>query len=116
MDTQHIEQLKHIDKRLSRCTDDLSMHLTDTERHVEGVQRELHIMRENHLTHIQNATERQAEAAIKHEREISDMHKLVVRTSTNQEWLMRYHWIVASASVGALVSAVGAILLIVVKL
>lgn len=80
-------------------------HITDNSRHVEGVRIELQIMRENHLTHIQRATEQQADASIQNERRLANMETISVRTATNQDWLMRYHWIIATSSIGALVAS-----------
>lgn len=111
MDDQHREQLTAIDMRLGKCARDLEAHLSDTDRHVEGVRKELQIMRENHLAHIQRATEQQADSAIATLKRVSEMEKIAAVTETNLSWLMKYHWIVATSSIGALVASVLGILM-----
>lgn len=91
---------------IEKCMDTLNTHVQDTTRHVEGVRIELQVMRENHLSHIQRATESQAQSALENERRLASMETAVVRVATNQDWLIRYHWIVATSSVGALVTAI----------
>lgn len=80
-------------------------HMEDKDRHVEGVKEELKTMRENHLHHIQNATESQARSQIEVERRLGEINVLSMKTSTNQEWLLKYHWIVATSSIGALITS-----------
>lgn len=80
-------------------------HISDNTRHVEGVRLELQVMRENHLSHMEKALESQAVTAIQNERRFANMETLSTRTATNQEWLMKYHWIVATSSIGALVAS-----------
>lgn len=99
MDTQHNEQLRRVENKLDE-------HLLDTTRHIEGVRLELQVMRENHLTHIQAATERQADSSLCIERRLGEAEKIAMQTKTNQDWLMRYHWIVATASLGALIASI----------
>ena len=50
---------------------------------IQNIEEDIKNIKENHLTHIE-----------------IDM----ARTSSNVDWLMKYHWIVSSASIGALVT------------
>jgi len=112
MNDEHLQQIQEIRGELRSCTTDMGRtmntldgHVTDNSRHVEGVRIELQVMRENHLTHIQRATEIQAEQAIKMTARIGEMETLAAVTKTNLDWLMRYHWIIATSSIGALVAS-----------
>lgn len=91
---------------LEKCMSKMDEHINDNSRHVEGVRIELQVMRENHLAHIQRATEAQATSAVEQERRLASMDKTIATSSTNLEWLMRYHWLVATSSIGALVVGV----------
>ncbi|MFZ2152296.1 MAG: hypothetical protein WAV09_04270 [Minisyncoccia bacterium] len=63
---------------------------------VKDIQRDMkesiRVIKENHLTHMQ------ADA--------NTMKIDISTVKTNVDWLMRYHWIVATASIGALVVGV----------
>lgn len=54
----------------------------DETKEIKG---DIKIIKENHLTHIQAST---------------------VKLETNVDWLMRYHWIIATSSIGALVAGI----------
>jgi hypothetical protein len=90
---------------IERCFVTIDNHIKDNLRHVEGVHQELKLMRENHLHHIQQATETQARSQIETERRLGDINILSTKTAVNQEWLLKYHWIVATTSIGALVTS-----------
>ena len=47
-------------------------------------------IRDNHLAHLKS--------------DIGSLSVQAEKTQTNQEWLMRYHWISATASIGAVVT------------
>ena len=50
----------------------------------KSIKDEIKLMKENHLAHIE-----------------TDMSKM----QTNLEWLIKYHWIIATAAIGALVAS-----------
>ena len=85
MTPEHKEQCTIVKEKLQECAEDLKSHILDEENKISEVTREVKFIRENHIAHIQiDLTE----------------------TKTNVEWLLRYHWIVATASIGALVVGV----------
>ena len=55
----------------------------NTEKRIEGIEREVKEIKENHLAHIQES---------------------LVEVKTNQKWLMRFFWIVTSASIAGLIT------------
>lgn len=57
----------------------------DTERRIESIESDIKTIKENHLSHIQEDI-----AIIK----------------TNQKWLMRFFWIISSASIAGLVTGI----------
>ena len=72
-----------INTKIKDCVDDLKSHIVEEEKKVNTIHDDIKNIKENHLAHIQ-----------------IDLAK----TSTNVDWLLKYHWIVATASVGGLVA------------
>lgn len=87
MTPEHTNQCKVIgdtvNARIQDCVDDLKSHIVEEEKKVNTIHDDIKNIKENHLAHIQ-----------------VDMAK----TSTNVDWLLRYHWIVATASIGGLLA------------
>jgi uncharacterized membrane protein len=57
----------------------------DTEKRIETIESDIKELKDNHLSHIQEDL-----AVVK----------------TNQEWIMKFFWIVATTSVGGLIAAI----------
>lgn len=55
------------------------------EKRIESIEEDIKAMKENHLSHM----------------EID-----IAQTKTNVDWLMKFFWIVATASVGSLITGV----------
>ena len=72
-----------INTKIQDCVDDLKSHIVEEEKKVNTIHDDIKNIKENHLAHIQ-----------------VDMAK----TSVNADWLLRYHWIVATASIGGLLA------------
>jgi len=61
------------------------MHNDNTEKRIEAIESEIRQIKENHLAHIKEVL-----AIIK----------------TNQDWIMRFFWILISASVAGLITGI----------
>ena len=72
-----------IHARIQDCVDDLKSHIVEEEKKVNTIHDDIKDIKENHLAHIQ-----------------VDMTKV----TTNVEWLLKYHWIVATAAIGGLIA------------
>ena len=62
------------------------------EDEIKEIKCDIKNIKENHLCHIQS--------------EISDMKITVKGVSTNQDWLMKFFWIIATTSVAGLVTGI----------
>ena len=82
MTPEHKAQCKMMKDEIGKQADSLREHITDEKSHVSKIEEDIRTIKENHLVHIQ-----------------TDITKL----ATNQEWLMKLHYIVVSSSVGALI-------------
>ena len=87
MTPEHTQQCRAIQdgiqSKIQDCVDDLKSHIIEEEKKVNTIHQDIKNIKENHLAHIQ-----------------IDLAK----TTTNVEWLLKYHWIVATASIGGLVA------------
>ena len=77
-----MEQCKFYEEKLREHGESLKSHITEEYRVIETIRKDVQSIKDNHLVHIQ-----------------IDMTK----TRTNVEWLLKYHWIVATAAIGGLV-------------
>lgn len=59
-------------------------HLAHDSQYKERISNEISLIKENHLAHIE-----------------VDMSKM----QTNIDWLLKYHWIIATASIGGLIAS-----------
>jgi len=62
------------------------------EDEIKEIKRDIKNIKENHLSHIQE--------------EITNMKVTVSTVSTNQDWLMKFFWIIATTSVAGLVTGI----------
>ncbi len=62
------------------------------EEKIKAIETDIKNIKENHLYHIQN--------------DISNMKVSVKEVSTNQNWLMKFFWIIASTSVAGLITGI----------
>lgn len=76
---------ENINARIQDCVDDLKSHIVEEEKKVNTIHEDIKIIKENHLYHIEKS-----------------MGKL----ETNQDWLMKTYWLIASSAVGGLVAGV----------
>lgn len=97
MEQEHIQQLQQIRLEVRECTDDLRHHIAENDTHVVSVKDDIRKIKENHLAHIQDS--------------MTSMEKSITLIKTNQEWLMRFFWIVATGSLGAIIAAFFALVL-----
>ena len=58
----------------------------------DRIEGKLDVIKDNHLAHIQG--------------DMASINLGLTKTTTNVDWLLRYHWIVATASIGALITGV----------
>ena len=79
-------------KDLERIANALEQHTEHDDVRFGRIEEKLDIIKDNHLAHIQE--------------DIADQTSKLATNTTNTEWLMKYHWIVATASIGALVASV----------
>lgn len=96
MTPEHERQLVEFTNKVQVCTARLEEHLNDNDNHVKGVREELTKMKDNHLAHIQAS--------------MAQIEISVTRVATNQEWLMKTYWVVASTAIGGLITALFALL------
>jgi len=85
MTPEHKAQCKMMKDEIGKQADSLREHITDEKSHVSKIEEDIRTIKENHLVHIQ-----------------TDITKL----ATNQEWLMKFFWIIATASVGGLITGI----------
>ena len=85
MTPEHKKQCKMMKDEIGKQADGLREHITDEKSHVSKIEEDIRTIKENHLVHIQ-----------------TDITKL----ATNQEWLMKFFWIIATASVGGLITGI----------
>lgn len=87
-----MDSIALIRQELKDTKDDFRVHAEDdrefqkdTVADIKDIKDSITKIKDNHLAHIQVAME---------------------KTSTNVDWLMRYHWIIAGASIGGLVTGI----------
>ena len=87
MTPEHTNQCKVIGEvintKIQDCVDDLKSHIVEEEKKVATIHDDIKDIKENHLAHIQ-----------------VDMAKM----GTNVDWLLKYHWIIATAAIGGLIA------------
>ena len=71
-----------INTKIKDCVDDLKSHIVEEEKKVNTIHEDIKNIKENHLAHIQ-------------------VDMATVRA--NQEWLMKFFWIIATSAIGGLV-------------
>ena len=59
---------------------------------INNIKEDIRKIKENHLTHIQD--------------DISEIKISMKGFSTNQDWLMRFFWIIATTSIGGLITGI----------
>ena len=96
---RNMDTLQELRNDIKDQKDDLRIHAENDKRFQDGtiamvdeIKGDIKVIRENHLAHIQVSIGKIE----------VDSGKII----TNVDWLMRYHWIIASASLGALVVGV----------
>jgi len=61
-------------------------------KEIENIKQDIRSIKDNHLAHM--------------EKDISIIKVDLATVSTNQDWLMRFFWIIAAASIGGLLTGI----------
>ena len=85
-------QISLIDQKLDIHMEDEEKRFDSVDKKINGIEVVIGEIRDNHLNHL-----------IK---DISDLKVDLSKNSTDTSWLMRFFWIVVTASVGALIAGV----------
>lgn len=78
-----------IDNRIAEAFD---KHTAQDDARFESIEGKLDVIKDNHLAHIQN--------------DMADQTTKLATTTTNVDWLMRFFWIIATASIGGLITGI----------
>lgn len=82
MTPEHKAQCEYMKDEISRQADRLESHIVSEEEKVNDIHDDRKIIKENHLAHIQVD---------------------LATVKANQDWLMKFFWIIATSAVGGLV-------------
>tara|TARA_R110000868_G_scaffold175724_4_gene412918 strand:- start:742 stop:1005 length:264 start_codon:yes stop_codon:yes gene_type:complete len=75
-----------------RFIDAFEKHTEHDDKRFESIEGKLDVIKDNHLAHIQN--------------DMQEQTTKLTATTTNVDWLMRFFWIIATASIGGLITGV----------
>ena len=70
----------------------IEKHTEQDDRRFESIENKLDVIKDNHLAHVQ--------------KDMAEQSVNITKVTTNVDWLLRYHWIVATAAIGALIAGV----------
>lgn len=78
-------------KAHDRLVDIFEKHTEQDDKRFESIETKLDIIKDNHLAHVQADMEKQSID--------------IAKQTTNVEWLMKFFWVIATASIGGLVAS-----------
>jgi hypothetical protein len=87
--------MKHIED-IAKLQEAFSHHSKMDDERFQGLQTTLNIIKDNHLAHI--------------EKSLNKIENDFIAVKTNQEWQLKFFWIIATGVLGALVTAVATLL------
>lgn len=70
----------------------LDSHIVADGKNFDSINETLKLIKENHLTHIEKA--------------MNNIENSHIKLETNTDWLLKFFWIIAGASVGGLITSI----------
>ena len=83
-------------EEITRIAQAFESHTKLDDERFGAIQNTLNLIKENHLTHI--------------EKSLNNIENDFIKVKTNQEWQLKFFWIIATGVLGALVTAVATLL------
>jgi len=83
-------------EEITRIAQAFDSHTKLDDERFGAIQNTLNSIKENHLTHI--------------EKSLNNIENDFIKVKTNQEWQLKFFWIIATGVLGALVTAVATLL------
>ena len=86
------KSIESIEEEVKRLTTQMDKHESRDVERFEKTDEKLDAIKDNHLAHMQTS--------------MNNMGILLTKTTTNVSWLLKYHWIIVTASIGAVITGI----------